>query len=179
MRFHRQGIDPVTFYFRNKAVGLVKQERPPAALVPDMKLDIKEHPPYFKSGDSLNSAAIEGNIVLFNLLIERGAKLDNCFALHDATATDEIGDLDSIQMLDYLLALGFDINSTDEVRGFNSLGTPLHYAVSSRKPERARFLMKKGADPGETNWLGKTPTDRLHPGQSDSKEFVKLFEKRP
>jgi hypothetical protein len=177
LRFQRKGTDPVAFYFRNKATGRVRQERPPAAPVQNMELDMKKRPPYSNSGDSLNSAAMKGNIALVNLLIERGAMLENSHAIHDAAATDEAKDPEVFLMLDHLLALGLDIDGTDEVRGFYSMGTPLHYAVSSNKIERARFLLEKGADPEKMNWLGRKPLDYLYPKPDNLSDFIKLFEK--
>jgi hypothetical protein len=179
LRFQRKGIDPVAFFFRNKAMGRVKQERGSAVDVQSMILDKKKHPPYSNSGDSLNSAALKGNIALVNLLIERGAKLENSHALHDAAATDQVGDSEGIPMLDHLLALGLDIDGTDEARRFYGLGTPLHYAVSFDKIERARFLLEKGADPKKTSCMGRTLVDLLSPKQPNYKDFIELFEKYP
>ncbi|KAF8846953.1 hypothetical protein BDZ45DRAFT_783110 [Acephala macrosclerotiorum] len=66
------------------------------------------------SHEALNHAAGISNPVVFDLLVEYGAKIENCSALHSAAASQS-SEAKCISMISHLLNLGFDINGFDDV----------------------------------------------------------------
>lgn len=136
-------------------------------------------PPPSNTGVSLNAAACYGTTAVFDLLIERGAKLEDSAALHCA-ADSPNEDAERIPMIQHLLEIGLDINGTDDVLSFHAQGTPLHWAVDACKIERAKFLLEKGADPHKVNRDGVLPVQmiaRSGVAKETRKEFVELFQR--
>ena len=125
--------------------------------------------PESNSGDCLNQAASRSSITAFDLLLVRGAKLENSRPLHAAIESMN-EDKERIPMMAHLLDLGVDINGTDYVR---RLATPLHHAVLARKIERASFLVKRGADPHIKNQYGTSALEMAR--INERMEFVELF----
>jgi len=177
LHFQREGVDLVVIFFRNKAAARVKEERPPAPLPHYQKLENEAGPPFAESGDTLNNTSDMGTISAINLLVERGAKLENCLGLHAAAAQGIAEDAERIPMLNHLLALGLDINGYDEVKGFYGTGTPLHSAVLSLQIHKARFLLEKGADPDKKNCWGMTPLDMLRGREHIYPDLTELLKK--
>ena len=78
------------------------------------------------SGEALDAAAAESSIAVFDLLLSRGAKLENSFPLHAAAGSSE--DSGRIPMMAHLLELGVDIDGDDSSMGpfpAFSYGTPI------------------------------------------------------
>ncbi|KAI9864036.1 MAG: hypothetical protein M1813_003352 [Trichoglossum hirsutum] len=113
--------------------------------------------PVLNSGNVLELAACSSNITVFDLLLERGAKLENSCPLHMAAGGSLVGE--SIPMMTHLLELGVDVNGSDKLRGARQRGTPLHHAVDSGCIENVRFLLENGADPHIKNTWGTTPIE--------------------
>lgn len=130
--------------------------------------------PLTDSGAVLDTAASTASPEIFRLLLEHGAKLENSLPLHAAAATSSKSDGESIDMMEYLLQLGVDINGSDESRGFRALGTPLHYAIRGRMTERVKFLRAKGSDVKIAGRGGITALKLAK--QTDDKELVALIE---
>lgn len=131
---------------------------------------------YQQSGDALNEAARQSSIEIVDLLLEHGAVLSNSVALH-AAAGSQNSDAERVPMLSHLLDLGLDVNVIDESQGIYSRGTPLWYAVSAGMIERARFLMKNGADPHRKGGWPASPFDEAEAhGMAD---FLELFRENP
>jgi ankyrin repeat protein len=70
-----------------------------------------------------------------------------------APSYDQGSDEEAVEAIRYLLELGFDIHSTNDVGD-----TPLHIAISGRGSEAIiAFLVSQGADPERKNNRGQTP----------------------
>ena len=110
-----------------------------------------EATPIPDSGVCLYEAAASSNTEVVELLIQAGAKVENCTPLHAAVRRGE----DAIPMLRYLLALpsgnGTDINGLADPCDPFSVGTPLEsvirHGLRSDSVAIARFLLENGADP--------------------------------
>ena len=133
----------------------------------------RDSPAIPNSGQALNSAACLPDHTMFDLLVERGAKLENCIALHYAAGSSRT-DLERISMMTHLIDLGFDANELDDIAGAYKRGTPLHYAVRSKKLESIRFLLERGADPHLQNQWGETAAEEAV--KRGYAEAVELFE---
>jgi Ankyrin repeats (3 copies) len=169
------GGDPVLVWYRSQAGLRVIQERGPLQQAVQNPALLKR-PPYSDSGAALDAAASHSSITMVDLLIEHGANIENSLGLHHAAENTMPGDAGRIAMMEHLLALGLDVNKTDEIRGFRSMGTALHCAVWGQQIERARFLLENGADPNRKNRLGKVPMEMFRP-LSNREDFVELFRK--
>lgn len=113
---------------------------------------------YLNVGDTgLHLAAAAFRRPMAELLITHGA---NCRArnrygaqpLHYATDTNHWDPAAQVEIIEYLLAVGADVNTGDgrEV-------TPLHRAVRTRSLPAVRALLDRGADPRCRNKAGSTP----------------------
>jgi hypothetical protein len=91
----------------------------------------------------LNAAAKFATILVFDLLLEKGAQLEWSIPLHMAAGAR--GDGERIPMVAHLLQLGVDVNGLDDVQGPYRKGTPLNYAIMARNPKMVRFLLENGA----------------------------------
>ena len=115
---------------------------------------------------ALGAAACELDPPHIQMLLDHGAKLELGDALHAAAGTFA-GDLGRIEMMQYLLAQGADINQREV--GYDSvladkypgLGgkTPLHNAVRRWNQDIVGFLLGRGADPNIKDNSGRTPLD--------------------
>lgn len=92
----------------------------------------------------LNAAAEKASVVVFDLLLERGARLERSHPLHFAAKGGRNN------MIRRLLDLQVDINGLDDSRGPYKIGTPLHYAARFGHAETVRYLLQEGADPSIT-----------------------------
>lgn len=101
--------------------------------------------PVSNSGSALNCAASVATPEVFDLLLQHGAKIENSQPLHMAAASQE--DSGRIPMMEYLIGKGVDVNGSDEARGLQAVGPPLFYAISQGQVEKARWLLRHGADP--------------------------------
>jgi len=110
------------------------------------------------SHQALNHAANLPTYAIFDLLVERGAKIKNCTALHSAAASSRT-DIERSSMMAHLLELGFDVNGLDNVLGPYRYGTPLHYAIRMKNIGSVRFLLEKGANPDLKNQWGVTAAE--------------------
>ena len=96
------------------------------------------------SSSCLEVAASRSSVATFDLLISHGANRETGNLLHLAAARS---DDQRASMMSHLIALGYDVNATDDDRGNHSIGTPLHYAIMANSPSAVSFLLRKGADP--------------------------------
>lgn len=122
------------------------------------------------SGMALQRAACCSSIGTVDLLLERGAKLENSFPLHDAAC----GGDGRIPMMAHLINLGVDVNSLDSARVRYRRGTPLHGAVCGRQPAAVRFLLENGADPQVADVWGVTPIEVAR--KSENEEMIAMLE---
>ncbi|KAI9801601.1 MAG: hypothetical protein M1825_003280 [Sarcosagium campestre] len=130
-----------------------------------------------QSGQALNRAAASSTTTVFELLLEKGARLEDSDPLHAAATCNADGE--RIPMMAYLLKKGVDINSLDDRRGPLGLGTPLHHAVRERKIEKARFLLENGADPHvENNWQQSSATMIGKTSNAALKDLLREYEER-
>ncbi|KAI9794097.1 MAG: hypothetical protein M1833_000462 [Piccolia ochrophora] len=125
-----------------------------------------------KRGAALNNAADHSTVAVFDLLLERGAKMERSVPLHAAAISVE--DAGRIPMMAHLLELGVDINGSDDVWGPYRRGTPLHHAVAEVHLEKVRFLLENGADPHLKNDWGMTPLERAE--KRGYQPLLELFE---
>lgn len=102
----------------------------------------------------LDGAAGVATPSTFDLLLAKGAKLRDCYPLHQAVARHGL-ESTAIEMIDHLLDLGVDINAIqfqnhpERVQMIDldkDLGTPLHCAARSGSYTRVVHLLEKGAD---------------------------------
>lgn len=111
--------------------------------------------PTTNSGTCLNVAASKSSAVVFDMLLNHGAKRENSIPLHMAAGAGVNGE--RIPMMAHLVELGFDVNGSDEVRGPYAIGTPLQYAIRAGSVEKVKFLLKKGADAHKPIGLAGSP----------------------
>ncbi|KAB8213340.1 ankyrin repeat-containing domain protein [Aspergillus novoparasiticus] len=97
-----------------------------------------------ESGEVLNAAAEKAPVVVFDLLLARGARLERSHPLYFAAKGGRNN------MIRRLLELQVDINGLDDSRGPYKIGTPLHYAARFGHAETVRYLLQEGADPSIT-----------------------------
>lgn len=104
-----------------------------------------------ESGFALDQAAATSTTVVFDLLINAGARREYSVALH--RASEATNDGNRTAMMKHLLKLGFDIDGQDRVRGPYGHGSPLICTMRYHDLERSRFLLENGADPYlESGW---------------------------
>lgn len=127
------------------------------------------------SGTCLNVAAQKSSILVFDMLLNHGAPRENSVALHMAAGAG-VSD-ERIPMMTHLVALGFDVNGSDEVRGSFAIGTPLHYAIRAGSVEKIKFLLGKGADPHNPAGLAGSPYKMAE--RSASEDIIALFKTLP
>lgn len=126
-------------------------------------------------GVCLDTAASASSIVVLDMLINHGAKRENSIPLHMAAGAGESGE--RIPMMAHLVDLGFDVNGSDEVRGFHAIGTPLQYAIRAGSVEKVRFLLSKGADPHRPIGLAGSPFKMAE--RWPSEDIVELLKNSP
>lgn len=104
------------------------------------------------SSRPLDFAAGSGQPDMFDLLIDRGAELDACNALHYAAADISREGERRLSTIDFLLEKGMDINKIELESDDQWLkqyrrrrGTPLHYAAKWGSMPVAVHLISKGA----------------------------------
>ncbi|CZR67757.1 uncharacterized protein PAC_17656 [Phialocephala subalpina] len=117
-----------------------------------------DSPPNPNSHEALNRAAGISSMAIFDLLVQHGAKIENCSALHSAAASQS-REAECVSMISHLLDLGFDVNGLDDVHGPYAFGRPLHYAVRSRNLGSVRYLLERGANPNLRNQMGDSAYD--------------------
>ena len=107
----------------------------------------------------LDVAAASSSPVVFDLLLQQGANLEDSDALHAAAGAE--GTRGREEMLAYLLdTRNLDINSIAKHgppagRGLGR-GTPLHSATFAQAGGRIQFLLDRGADIDARNSAGQT-----------------------
>lgn len=87
-------------------------------------------------GTCVDVAAQKSSILVFDMLLDHGAPRENSVALHMAAGAG-VSD-ERIPMMTHLVALSFDVNRSDEVRGSFTIGTPLHYAIRAGSVEKIK-----------------------------------------
>lgn len=123
------------------------------------------------SGMALQLAACWSTISTLDLLLERGAKLEHSFPLHNAAG---VGD-GRILMMAHLIELGVDVNGLDTARVRFRHGTPLHCAIGDRNFGTVRFLLNNGADPHVEDVYGVTPVEAAK--KTGNRGIITLLEK--
>ncbi|KAF4624095.1 hypothetical protein G7Y89_g14078 [Cudoniella acicularis] len=120
---------------------------------------------------TLECAASSGTVSVVSLLLERGARLEECNSLHHAVCTRNTDD-SCFEMMEFLLQKGVDINerswiTKQKVRCRTTADTALMSAVKKHEKktmeldlvERAKWLLNHGADPDIADDAGKKPID--------------------
>lgn len=79
-------------------------------------------------------------------------------------------DRECIDVCEYLLSLGADVNAK---KGFEG-DTPLHWAACFEKLDMCKFLLDNGADMHMKNNWGITPLDKI---ENKNTKIYKLFKK--
>ena len=108
----------------------------------------------------LDVAAANSDPYVFDLLVQHGAKPEDCDALHSAAGARETPE-GRVEMIEYLLNLNiFDVNGLEK-REYpagrrRGRGTPLHSAVAPEDVKRLRLLLEHGADLHGRNTMGQT-----------------------
>lgn len=123
------------------------------------------------SGICLNVAAQESSIRIFDMLLNHGAPRETSVALHMAPGAGV--SVERIPIMTHLIALGFDVNGSDEVRGYFAIGTPLHYAIRAGSVEKIKFQLGKGSDPHNPTGLAGSPYKIAE--RSASEDIIALF----
>ncbi|MCJ1433061.1 Ankyrin-2 [Xylographa pallens] len=114
-------------------------------------------------GEALDFAAGYGSVVIFDLLLAHGAKLENSLPLHEAAqGAADAGTL--LRMMQHLISLGVDVNASDCIKERACFGTPLHYAIRAGRLEAVQFLVEHGADLTVKNSHNKTVVEEAHRG---------------
>jgi len=104
------------------------------------------------------------------MLLEAGADVTVRLPHENRTILHESGFPDNPVLINILIREGLSVDDVDE-RG----NTPLHRAVSSRKPNNVRHLLELGADPHARNARGETPVDILTNYASYNPEATKAI----
>lgn len=105
---------------------------------------------------ALELAAGSCDPIIIDVLLEHGAKIENCLAMHDAaTRWDGRG----ITMLDHLLQRGFDINTFESLSGFYGKASPLCVTAMAGRRAETEWLLEHGADPRLKNEFGTNAVD--------------------
>lgn len=126
----------------------------------------------------LDVAARICNIPVVELLLQRGAKIECSSALHAAARTGR-ADSEAFPVMAYLLDHGADINALEhqgspeyfermKMERRHAFGTALHSATFSRKKERVRFLLERGADRDVLNTQGGTVAGSIREDDEES-----------
>ena len=119
--------------------------------------------PFPNCGDALNFAAGYGSLVILDLLLAHGAKLENSLPLHEAVqGSADAGTL--LLMMQHLVSLGVDVNASDHIKKRGCFGTPLHYAIRAGRIEAVQFLVEHGADLTAKNSHNKTVVEEARGG---------------
>ncbi|KAF2104454.1 ankyrin [Rhizodiscina lignyota] len=103
--------------------------------------------PNENSGNTLNAAAGRASVAVIDMLLEKGARIDNSAALHHAVASDWPV-TDRLGMISHLLNVGANINYVHRDEWFvrESMGTALHVAARLQRVQEAKLLLYGGAD---------------------------------
>ena len=101
---------------------------------------------------ALAGAASQGNTQLVNFLYEQGVSVDAKNNQTGQTALHLPAKLNHVQVVEFLVSVGADINALDE-----DGNTPLHYAAISNHAEIAQLLIESDADIQLENNEGETP----------------------
>jgi ankyrin repeat protein len=101
----------------------------------------------------LNNVAADGNIALFDYLVDRGADVTLSTALHSASACED-PNLSKAMVCHLLDRYGMDINcNNDDFRDFvhdaDDRGSPLCSAILDRNQVVVLELLKRGAGPND------------------------------
>jgi ankyrin repeat protein len=119
----------------------------------------------------LECATSLSTVSVVSLLLERGARLEECNALHHAVCTRK-SDQECFEMMEFLLRKGVDINGRSwkikqEVPCRTTAGTVLMSAVKKQEAgiveldmvDRVKWLLNHGADPNIADKGGKKPIE--------------------
>lgn len=102
----------------------------------------------------LDAAAAMCNQDIFELLLDYGAKIEECNALHSVSGYLMLEEEIRLPMIDFLLRKGMNINAIaldndeeflEKYRATRSRGTPLHFAARWKNLVVARHLIRNGA----------------------------------
>lgn len=122
------------------------------------------------SGIYLNVAAGKSSIVIFDMLMNHGAKRENSVPLHMAAGAG-VSD-ERIPMMTHLMKLCFDVNEFDKTRDY-AIETSLQYGIRAEFVEKVRFLLNNEADPFKPIGLTDSPLKMAE--RSASEDLVKLL----
>ncbi|KAL9130925.1 MAG: hypothetical protein Q9217_001028, partial [Psora testacea] len=101
----------------------------------------------FTSSAYLNIAGSKSSTAVFDMLLARGATKSNSIPLH--TAAGAANDDERLPMMAHLIELGYDVNAIDEVKGYQAIGTPLHYAIRAQSLTKGcAYVIARNLGPG-------------------------------
>ncbi|CAJ2512138.1 Uu.00g077630.m01.CDS01 [Anthostomella pinea] len=128
----------------------------------------------------LSSAANSATPAEIDLLLAHGAKLQGSNALHSAVRRGSTPSEERLEMMQYLLDLGIDINALEALhvkppkpRG---RGSALHVAVSAGKAGRVKWLLEHGADVNAKVEGGRTALEWAQEGkQKECAEVLRQY----
>jgi hypothetical protein len=106
-------------------------------------------PAYPSSGEALNEATAKGSLAVFNMLLEYGAKIEDCSALHRAAGSPKM-DAQRIAIIGRIPEVGVHINVWDVLEAHHGDAMPLHHAIrADRMLKQSSFSFEM--EPKSTN----------------------------
>ena len=118
----------------------------------------------------LHFAAQEGDLQEARVLVEQGFDV-NAFDEFSSTPLHCAVEGAHIEVARYLLSVGADVNAHLEEKAGD---TPLGEVAGNCSYEMAELLIKAGADPTITGWMGLSALD--HARKRKKKEGVRVYE---
>lgn len=126
------------------------------SLVIEDGADVNWQDPYHNGFTPLHHAAVQGNVTVIEELIRLGAIVNARSTLNVATPLHMAAGEDKAKAVCALLEHGAELEARNKFEQ-----TPLHIAAMLARETSTRALVEAGADMFVTDFVGKTPSDRL------------------